>query len=84
MLTLRIKIDTWTNGLHEGFREKVRRDLRDFYCLLPAHRLWIYLKRLKFLQNGGTFLNFFGKIQDSKLRHQLLFGREDAIAKGKD
>jgi hypothetical protein len=83
MLTLRIKIDTWTKGLDESFREQVRGDLRDYYCQLPAHRLWIYLKRVRFMFNDGTILNPFGMIQDSRLPEQLLFGPEDAVAKGR-
>jgi hypothetical protein len=49
MLNLRIKIDVWTQGLDEGFRENVRVNLRELYFQLPARRVWYYLKRIRYM-----------------------------------
>jgi hypothetical protein len=47
MLNLRIKIDVWTQGLNESFREGVRDDLRELFCQLPPRRVWFYLKQVR-------------------------------------
>lgn len=87
MLKLRIKIDTWTKGLNEAFREKVRKDLAEFYCQLPAHRLWIYLKRMRFMfkygTKEGTIIDMRNEILDLGLERELLHGPEDEIAESK-
>lgn len=44
MLHMRIKIDVFTKGLDERFREGVREDLRELFCQLPPQRVWLYLK----------------------------------------
>ncbi|KUJ19189.1 uncharacterized protein LY89DRAFT_479643 [Mollisia scopiformis] len=80
MLRLRIKIDTWTSGLDEGFREKVRQDLGKLYCRLPPQRLWIYLKRLRFMFKGCTILDPYGEILDSEFSLEDFHGPEDAVA----
>ncbi|MCJ1227995.1 hypothetical protein MMC12_004654, partial [Toensbergia leucococca] len=80
MLKLRIKIDTWTKGLNEQLREDTRNNLRDLYCERPAQQIWIYMKRIRFMKNGGTFLAPGNKIVDSNLSAELLPGPEDIIA----
>ncbi|KIW69880.1 hypothetical protein PV04_02199 [Phialophora macrospora] len=52
MLKLRIKIDVWTQGLDENFRENVRVNLRELFCQLPARRVWYYLKRIRCMLLG--------------------------------
>ncbi|KAG4433316.1 hypothetical protein IFR05_011189, partial [Cadophora sp. M221] len=83
MLKLRIRIDTWTKGLTESFRNRVRQDLAEFYCQLPIQRLWIYLKRVRFMSksNGGIIIDLRDKVQDMHLDGSLLRGPEDEIAK---
>jgi hypothetical protein len=44
MLNMRIKIDVFTKGLDERFREGVRKDLRELFCQLSPQRVWLYLK----------------------------------------
>lgn len=78
MLNMRIKIDVWTQGLDESFREKVRENLRDLFCQLPARRVWYYLKRIRYmlLKGDGT-----GESQlDSD---HLMGGPEDVIVNGR-
>jgi hypothetical protein len=83
MLRLRIKIDTWTKGLDEGFREKVRVDLLHLYWELPPQRLWIFLKRWRFMINGGTILGLRSDVHDYALPEELIPGPEDVVAKSK-
>lgn len=83
MLKLRIKLDTWTSGMPEDDREKARRNLQDNLCQLPPQRLWIYLKRIRFMFKGGTILDMGGEVADSKLPLENLRGPEDAIANSK-
>jgi hypothetical protein len=78
MLNMRIKIDVWTQGLDESFREKVRENLRDLFCQLPARRVWFYLKNLRhmLLKGNGTV--------GSQLDSDHLMGEpEDVIVNGK-
>ncbi|MCJ1406564.1 hypothetical protein MMC19_000630 [Ptychographa xylographoides] len=83
MLKLRIKIDTRTKGLDEQMREDARDNLREFYCERPPHQVWIYMKRIRFMKNGGTFLGPGDKVIDSHLPAKLLPGPEDIIAHSK-
>jgi hypothetical protein len=83
MLKLRIKIDTWTKGLDEKVREKVRVDLLHLYWELPPQRLWVFLKRWRFMINGGTILGLRSDVHDYPLPAELLSGPEDVIAMSK-
>jgi hypothetical protein len=47
MLNMRIKIDVFTKGLDESFREGVRDDLCELFCQLPPRRVWFYLKQVR-------------------------------------
>lgn len=80
MLKLRIKIDTWTRGQDEELREQRRDELRDLYCERPAQQMWIYMKRIRFMKNGGTIIGSDGRIVDFNLREKILPGPEDTIA----
>ncbi|KAJ9616680.1 hypothetical protein H2200_000399 [Cladophialophora chaetospira] len=73
MLKLRIKIDVWTQGLDESFREKVRTNLRELFCQLPARRVWYYLKRTRFMVLGG------GTLRPQVQADTSLEGPEDSI-----
>lgn len=77
MVNMRIKIDVWTRGLDESFREKVRENLRELFCQLPARRMWYYLKRIRYMllrdRTSGSQLDSDG----------LMDGPEDIIVNGK-
>lgn len=78
MLNMRIKIDVWTKGLEESFKEKVRETLKDLFCQLPARRVWFYLKHIRhmLLKSKGTV--------ESQLEYdRLMEGPEDIIVNGK-
>ncbi|KAK3398319.1 hypothetical protein B0T20DRAFT_205480 [Sordaria brevicollis] len=44
MMTLRIKIDSWSQGIDEGIRQRNRDLLLEEYLRLPSSRLWLYLQ----------------------------------------
>ena len=81
MLKLRIKIDTRTEGLNEALREEARVDLIHLYWDLPPQCLWIYLKRQRYMENGGTILGLRSDVHDYTLPAELLPGPEDVIAR---
>ncbi|KAL9607916.1 MAG: hypothetical protein Q9167_007219 [Letrouitia subvulpina] len=81
MLNMRIKIDVWSNGLREDIRGEIREQLRIIFCQLPARRLWIYLKQVKYMLLKG-------KKPDTTVGSELnalipMFGEEDTIVNGK-
>lgn len=78
MVNMRIKIDVWTQGLDESFREKVRENLRDLFCQLPPRRLWYYLKHIKYMLLGGETAPL-----GSQLGPYSLGEPEDVIVNGK-
>jgi hypothetical protein len=81
MLNMRIKIDVWSNGLDENFREIIRENLRDLFCELPARRVLYYLKHLRHLQLKGFRPN---GDQGSRLDiEDLMDGPEDVLVRGK-
>lgn len=47
MLNMRIKVDVWSQGLDENFRNGIRRNVRDLFCQLPVRRVWFYLKMVR-------------------------------------
>ncbi|RFU24898.1 hypothetical protein B7463_g11446, partial [Scytalidium lignicola] len=47
MVKLRIKVDVWSKGLDESFREQIREQVGEIFCQLPVRRLWFYLKRIR-------------------------------------
>jgi hypothetical protein len=78
MVKMRIKIDVWSQGLHESKREEIRDHLRDIYCGLPARRVWFYLKHIRNMHVRsdrllGTQFNL----------ENVADGPEDGIANGK-
>ena len=49
MLNMRIKIDVWSKGLSNSIREDIREKLGELFCQLPVRRVWLYLKRVRFM-----------------------------------
>lgn len=78
MQNMRIKIDVWTQGLEESFREKVRETLKDLFCQLPARRVWFDLKRIR-----PMLLNNNGSIRSQLEVDHLKNGPEDVVVNGK-
>jgi hypothetical protein len=80
MLNMRIKIDVFTKGLDENFREGVREDLRELFCQLPPQRVWFYLKQVRnmLLRNRNASPNDEMGLESGR----SLNGPEDTIAKG--
>jgi hypothetical protein len=80
MLKMRIKIDVWSQGLDEGFRESLRDNVRDLFCQLPVRRVWYYLKRVQYMILEG---NGIDELANPGFKNgKSLDGPEDAIAKG--
>jgi hypothetical protein len=81
MLKMRIKIDVWSQGLDESFREGIRERLRDLYCQLPARRVWYYLKLFRYMhlrENGAH-----GIVESQPDPEDIMDGPEDVIVNGK-
>jgi hypothetical protein len=78
MRFLRIKIDVATQGFREATREKVRENLRDLFCQLPARRLWMYLKQLRIMSLGSP-----ETLSEMLTSNDLMDGPEDVVVKGK-
>jgi hypothetical protein len=81
MLNMRIKVEVWSQGLDENFREGIRRNVRDLFCQLPVRRVWFYLKlvrqmRLNSGKAGGLENLGYGEKSPPN-------GPEDVIAKGR-
>jgi len=53
MLNMRIKIDVWSQGLSNSKREDIREKLGDLFCQLPARRIWLYFKYIRFMLRDG-------------------------------
>jgi hypothetical protein len=84
MLNMRIKIDVWSQGLDEDFRQKIRKNLQDLFCELPARRVYQYLKRIRYIEltrfgpNGDQDPQF-----DADDAEALIDGPEDVLVRGK-
>jgi hypothetical protein len=81
MLKMRIKIDVWSQGLAEDRRAEIREHLQDLFCQLPARRVWLYLKRFRYMhvmEKGST-----GMIDPQLDPGDAIDGPEDIIANGK-
>jgi len=78
MLKMRIKIDVWTQGHDENFRENVRENLQDLFCQLPARRVWYYLKRFRYM-----FQKESATVESQLGPDDLWDGPEDVIVNGK-
>jgi hypothetical protein len=81
MLNMRIKIDVWSQGLAENRRVEIREHLRDLFCQLPTRRVWLYLKRIRFMHMTGK--KSIGMIESQLDSDNLMNGPEDVIANGK-
>lgn len=52
MWKLRVKIDVWSKGLDESLRQRNRELLIEAYLRLPLHRVWLFLKHIRFAVLG--------------------------------
>lgn len=75
MWTLRVKIDSWSQGIDESIRQRNRDILTDAYLKLPEARFWLFAKcsRLVVLCSSSGCENL----------DRLMPGTEDTIAQGK-
>lgn len=48
MWKLRVKIDVWSKGIDESLRQRNRLLLIESYLRLPPHRVWIFVKYMRF------------------------------------
>lgn len=53
MLKLRIKIDSWSQGVDEAIRRRNRILLVEEYMNLPCRRFWLYLRLCRFMVLTG-------------------------------
>jgi hypothetical protein len=81
MLKMRIKVDVWSQGLDESFRESIRDNVRDLFCQLPVRRVWHYLKSFQYMLLQGHRIGelAYSGLDDGK----SLDGPENVIAKGR-
>ncbi|KAK0744011.1 hypothetical protein B0T18DRAFT_416366 [Schizothecium vesticola] len=49
MWTLRLKLDSWSRSVDEGIRQRNRDLLADAYNRLPPCRIWLYVRRRRFM-----------------------------------
>ena len=80
MLNMRIKVDVFTKGLDENFREGVRNNVRDLFCQLPPRRVWFYLKHVRNMLLEDR--NVVSKDKTKLESDEVMDGPEDAIARG--
>lgn len=78
MWKLRVKIDSWSQGVDESIRHRNRLILVDLYLRLPPRRVWLYVKQvrtaeLEQLEELGTLIGLENSTQEP----------EDIIAQGK-
>lgn len=72
MLKLRIKIDSWSQGVDEAIRKRNRTLLVEEYMNLPCRRFWLYLRHWRFMVltdgkpwlNGDALSSFQGGMED--------------------
>lgn len=81
MLKMRIKIDVWSQGLAENRRMEIREHLQDLFCQLPARRVWLYLKRIRYMHMREE--SSIGMIDSQLDSNDVLDGPEDIIVNGK-
>jgi len=82
MLNMRIKIDVFTKGLDEDFREGVRENLRELFCQLPPQRVWQYLKSIRSMLLRDRAIGPKDKIATELEETLIMDGPEDSIAMG--
>jgi hypothetical protein len=82
MLNMRIKIDVFTKGLAEDFREGVRDNLRELFCQLPPRRVWKYLKYIRSMLLQDRTIEQKDKSATKLEEPSIMDGPEDSIAMG--
>ncbi|KAL2062326.1 hypothetical protein VTL71DRAFT_6592 [Oculimacula yallundae] len=83
MLYMRIRTDTVNRHLpgtaREGMRKKFNTD-NIYSNVFPTQVIWLYVKRIRFMKNGGSMIGKQGMLEDSVLLPKYLYGAEDVIA----
>jgi hypothetical protein len=82
MLNMRIKIDVFTQGLKEDFREGVRENVRELFCQLPPRRVWHYLKQVRNMLLRDRSIGPKDLIATALEDDLIMNGPEDSIARG--
>jgi hypothetical protein len=82
MLNMRIKIDVFTQGLKEDFREGVRENVRELFCQLPPRRVWFYLKHVRSMLLQDRSIGPKDPIATALEDDLIMNGPEDFIARG--
>ena len=77
---MRIKLDSSTKGLPEVKREVARKKFLEVYNDFPVQVVWIYLKRIRFMKNGGTMISSGNMLEDYDLPAKYLEDLEDVVA----
>lgn len=78
ILAMRVKLDVWTQGAPEPWREKCRQTLEDMYFCLPAVRVSLYAKRVRhILLNPSEATG-----PELDLESDIFAKAEDAVAAG--
>ncbi|KAK3369263.1 hypothetical protein B0T24DRAFT_580166 [Lasiosphaeria ovina] len=52
MWKLRVKIDSWSQGVAEEIRQRNRHLLEEAYLLSPPQRLWMYIMSIRYIMVG--------------------------------
>jgi hypothetical protein len=82
MLNMRIKVDVYTQGLDENFREGVRENVRELFCQLHPQRVWLYLKNVRNMLLRDRTIGPKDKIATELEETIIMEGPEDSIAMG--
>lgn len=78
MWKLRVKIDSWSQGVDEFIRQRNRMLLTDLYFRLAPRRVWLYVKQVRIAHLGQS--EEFETLFDSG---NSTYGPEDIIVQGK-
>ncbi len=73
MLVLRVKIDSWSEGVDRAIRQRNRDFLNKIYLRLPPPRVWLYFKRVRLMQVSDMSSQDISQIEN---------GLEDVLAEG--
>ncbi|KPM38266.1 hypothetical protein AK830_g8295 [Neonectria ditissima] len=79
MLKLRIKIDSWSQGVNEIVRQRNRLLLIDAYLRLPPCRVWVFLKMMRHMVLGPK--TKLKERSDQPHENQAASDPEDVIAR---
>jgi len=77
MWKLRVKIDSWSQGIDESIRHRNRLLLTDLYLQLPPRRVWLYVKQIRMAYSTPT-----AGLNDHLTHSNAMQQPEDVIARG--